>query len=94
MSVLQERGLSDQNGREPRGIAGASGAGFYFPVPVSGNVCGVPEALSVATMLAEAGPDVVGLKAMVRVQDALAASTGPQVLLGIVNAPALAPEKR
>lgn len=63
-------------------------------IPLRGTGCGDPAALSVATRFAEADPETVGLKTIVSVQLALAASEVPQVLDSSENSLALVPEKR
>ncbi len=68
--------------------------GMGSPMPLRGTLCGEPVALSVATKLALALPGVLGLKAMERVQLALAARDVVQVEAWTKNSLALTPESR
>lgn len=65
-------------------------AGPENPVPARAAVCGEPVTLSAKLSVAESAPVAAGLKVTVTVQEALAASEAPQLLV-CENADALAP---
>ncbi len=62
-------------------LVGDNDATGAMPVPMSGTVCGLPEALSLTVTLAVRMPDAVGAKIVLMEQDAPAATDAPQLLV-------------
>jgi hypothetical protein len=70
------------------GLRVAPGAETCVPVPVSGMTCGLPMSLFVKVRVPVCAPAVVGLKAVLMVQEAFCARDVPHVLVSVK--PALA----